>query len=160
MIGMYEATRGEGFGAEVTRRIMIGTYALSSGYYDAYYLKALKVRRLIRQDFDKAFETVDLIASPVAPQPAFRIGELAGDPLAMYLSDIYTLSANLAGLPGISIPCGFSASTGKPLPIGLQLLAPPFEEDRLLRAARMYEKETDWHTKQPPTATSEKAGPQ
>lgn len=153
MIDMYEATRGEGFGAEVKRRIMIGTYALSAGYKDAYYVKALKVRRLIRQDFDKAFEEVDLIASPVTPSPPFRIGELVDDPLAMYLSDIYTLSANLAGLPGISIPCGLSANTEKKLPIGLQLIGPPFEEDRLLRAARMYERETDWHTKQPELAT-------
>ena len=149
MIDMYETTRGEAFGAEVKRRIMIGTYALSAGYYDAYYLKALKVRRLIRQDFDKAFEEVDLIASPVSPAPPFKIGELADDPLAMYLSDIYTLSANLAGLPGISIPCGLSMAGENPLPIGLQLLAPPFEEERLLRAARMYERETDWHTRQP-----------
>ncbi len=149
MIDMYETSRGEAFGAEVKRRIMIGTYALSAGYYDAYYLKALKVRRLIRQDFDKAFEEVDLIASPVTPSPPFRIGELVDDPLAMYLSDIYTLSANLAGLPGISIPCGQSTVDGKPLPIGLQLLAPAFEEERLLRAARMYENETPWHTHQP-----------
>ncbi len=149
MIDMYETTRGEGFGAEVKRRIMIGTYALSAGYYDAYYLKALKVRRLIRSDFDKAFEEVDLIASPVTPAPPFKIGELVDDPLAMYLSDIYTLSANLAGLPGISIPCGQVTEDGKTLPIGLQLLAPPFEEERLLRAARMYERETDWHIMQP-----------
>jgi aspartyl-tRNA(Asn)/glutamyl-tRNA(Gln) amidotransferase subunit A len=142
MIDMYAASRGEGFGAEVKRRIMLGTYALSAGYYDAYYLKALKVRRLIRQDFDQAFQQVDVIASPVAPMPAFKIGELVNDPLAMYLSDIYTLSANLAGLPGICIPAGFSSTN---LPIGLQLLAPPFEEDRLLRTARMFERETDWH---------------
>jgi aspartyl-tRNA(Asn)/glutamyl-tRNA(Gln) amidotransferase subunit A len=139
MIDMYETTRGEAFGPEVKRRIMIGTYALSAGYYDAYYLKALKVRRLIREDFNKAFGEVDLIASPVSPAPPFKIGEMADDPLAMYLSDIYTLSANLAGLPGISIPCGQSTTTEKPLPIGLQLMAPPFEEEHLLRAARMYE---------------------
>jgi aspartyl-tRNA(Asn)/glutamyl-tRNA(Gln) amidotransferase subunit A len=142
MIDMYSASRGEGFGTEVKRRIMLGAYALSAGYYDAYYLKALKVRRLIRQDFDQAFQSVDVIASPVAPTPAFKIGELVNDPLAMYLSDIYTLSANLAGLPGICIPAGFS---GNNLPIGLQLLAAPFQEDRLLRAARMFEHETDWH---------------
>jgi len=141
MIDMYAASRGEGFGDEVKRRIMLGTFALSSGYYEAYYLKALKVRRLIRQDFDKAFEQVDLIISPVAPTPAFPLGSLTTDPLAMYLMDIYTISANLAGLPGISIPCGFS---GDGLPIGLQLQAPPFEEERLLRAARMYEKATSW----------------
>jgi len=146
MIDMYCTSRGEGFGAEVKRRIMLGTYALSAGYYDAYYLKALKVRRLIRDDFDEAFRSVDLIASPVAPTPAFKIGELIDDPLAMYLSDIYTISANLAGLPGISIPAGFSTQN---LPIGLQLLAPPFEEERLLRAARMFERETDWHRRRP-----------
>jgi aspartyl-tRNA(Asn)/glutamyl-tRNA(Gln) amidotransferase subunit A len=134
---MYAASRGEGFGAEVKRRIMLGTYALSAGYYDAYYLKALKVRRLIRRDFDRAFETVDLIAGPVSPTPAFRIGELIDDPLAMYLLDIYTISANLTGLPGLSIPAGSSSSN---LPIGLQLMAPPFEEERLLRAARMFER--------------------
>ncbi len=146
MIDMYSSSRGEGFGSEVKRRIMLGTYALSAGYYDAYYLKALKVRRLIREDFDKAFQDVDLIASPASPDPAFKIGEMADDPLAMYLSDIYTISANLAGLPGISIPAGFSSSG---LPIGLQLQAPAFEEERLLRAARMFEKETDWHLKRP-----------
>jgi len=146
MIDMYSSSRGEGFGSEVKRRIMLGTYALSAGYYDAYYLKALKVRRLIREDFDKAFQEVDLIASPASPDPAFKIGEMADDPLAMYLSDIYTISANLAGLPGISIPAGFSSSG---LPIGLQLQAPAFEEERLLRAARMFEKETDWHLKRP-----------
>jgi aspartyl-tRNA(Asn)/glutamyl-tRNA(Gln) amidotransferase subunit A len=146
MIDMYSASRAEGFGPEVKRRIMLGTYALSAGYYDAYYLKALKVRRLIRNDFDAAFREVDVIASPVAPTPAFKIGELVDDPLAMYLSDIYTISANLAGLPGISIPAGFSQ--GK-LPIGLQLLAPPFDEDRLLRTARMFERETEWHRRRP-----------
>jgi aspartyl-tRNA(Asn)/glutamyl-tRNA(Gln) amidotransferase subunit A len=141
MIDMYAASRAEGFGAEVKRRIMLGTFALSSGYYEAYYLKALKVRRLIREDFDKAFEQVDVIASPVSPTPAFHLGSLTKDPLAMYLMDIYTISANLAGLPGISIPCGLS---GEGLPIGLQLQAPPFEEERLLRAARMHEKATSW----------------
>ena len=146
LIDMYSASRGEGFGAEVKRRIMLGTYALSAGYYDAYYLKALKVRRLIRRDFDAAFERCDVLASPIASTPAFRLGELVNDPLAMYLSDIYTISANLAGIPGLSLPCGVS-STG--LPIGLQLLAAPFEEDRLLRAARMFERATDWHTKRP-----------
>ena len=144
MIDMYAATRGEGFGSEVKRRIMLGTYALSAGYYEAYYLKALKVRRLIRQDFDEAFAEVDVIASPVTPAPAFRIGELTDDPLAMYLSDIYTISANLAGLPGISIPAGISSGG---LPIGLQLLAGPLEEERLFRAARMFEQATDWHTR-------------
>ena len=142
MIDMYAASRGEGFGREVKRRIMLGTFALSSGYYEAYYLKALRVRRLIRQDFDKAFETCDIIASPVSPTPAFPLGALTKDPLAMYLMDIYTISANLAGLPGISIPCGFSEGG---LPIGLQLQAPPFEEERLLRAARMHEQATNWN---------------
>ncbi len=144
LIPMYSASRGQGFGDEVKRRIMLGTYALSSGYYDAYYLKALKVRRLIRQDFDTAFADVDVIASPVAPTPAFKLGELIDNPLEMYLSDIYTLGANLAGIPGISIPAGLSDDG---LPIGLQLLARPFEEERLLRAARMFESATDWHTK-------------
>ena len=147
LVDMYSSSRGEGFGAEVKRRIMLGTYALSAGYYDAYYLKALKVRRLIRGDFDAAFQQVDLIATPVNPTPAFKLGELINDPLAMYLSDIYTISANLAGIPGISIPAGFH-SLG--LPLGLQLLAPPFEEERLLRAARMHERATDWHTRLPP----------
>lgn len=149
LIDLYAASRGEGFGSEVKRRIMLGTYALSAGYYEAYYHKALQVRRLIRQDFDAAFQRVDVIASPVAPRPAFRLGELSDDPLAMYLNDIYTLSANLAGLPGLSLPCGFSREG---LPIGLQLLAPPFEEERLLRAARMYERATDWHLRRPPLA--------
>ncbi len=143
---MYAASRGEGFGAEVKRRIMLGTYALSTGYYDQYYVKALKVRRLIRQDFDAAFQQVDVIAGPVTPTAAFAIGEKANDPLAMYLSDIYTISANLAGLPAISLPCGFT--TGG-LPIGLQLQGRPFDEDRVLRAARMYEATTDWHTRRP-----------
>ncbi|MCA9114819.1 MAG: Asp-tRNA(Asn)/Glu-tRNA(Gln) amidotransferase subunit GatA [Planctomycetaceae bacterium] len=146
MVDMYAASRGEAFGSEVKRRIMLGTWALSSGYYEAYYLKALKVRRLIRQDFDDAFRRVDLIAGPVTPTTAFRTGELTGDPLAMYLADIYTSIANLAGIPGISIPAGISQAG---LPIGLQLLAPSLEEDRLLRAARMYERETNWHTRWP-----------
>ncbi len=142
MIDMYCRTRAEGFGAEVKRRIMLGTYALSAGYYDAYYLKALKVRRVIREDFDRAFEQVDVIIGPTSPTPAFRLGERLADPLSMYLSDIYTVTANLAGIAGISLPCGF---TQDGLPIGLQILAPPFEEERLLRAARMYERETEWH---------------
>lgn len=147
LFDLYAASRGEGFGAEVKRRIMIGTFALSAGYADKYYVKALKVRRLIRQDFDEAFAQVDVIAGPVAPTPAFQIGELSSDPLAMYLSDVYTLSANLAGIPGMSIPCGFTKSN---LPIGMQLLAPPFEEERLLRAARMFERETEWHQRRAP----------
>jgi aspartyl-tRNA(Asn)/glutamyl-tRNA(Gln) amidotransferase subunit A len=146
LIDMYATSRGEGFGAEVKRRIMLGNYALSAGYYDAYYLKALKVRRLIRRDFDRAFESCNVLLSPVTPTLAFKVGELVDDPLAMYLSDIYTLSANLAGLPGISLPGGFSSGG---LPIGIQLLGPPFAEETLLRAARMFERETSWHTKRP-----------
>jgi aspartyl-tRNA(Asn)/glutamyl-tRNA(Gln) amidotransferase subunit A len=142
LVRMYRRTRAEGFGAEVKRRIMLGTYALSAGYYDAYYLKALKVRRLIRQDFDRAFESVDLIAGPITASPAFKIGEMVDDPLAMYLVDLYTVSANLAGLPGLCLPCGNSKSG---LPIGLQLQAPALAEERLLRGARMYERATNWH---------------
>jgi len=147
LIQMYRRSRSEGFGAEVKRRIMLGTYALSAGYYDAYYKKALKVRRLIRQDFDRAFEEVDLIVGPVTPTPAFKIGERIDDPLAMYLFDLYTVSTNLAGIGGMSIPCGFSSSG---LPIGLHLQAPPFAEEHLLRGAAMFQRATDWHTKQPP----------
>jgi aspartyl-tRNA(Asn)/glutamyl-tRNA(Gln) amidotransferase subunit A len=146
LVRMYRRTRAEGFGPEVKRRIMLGTYALSAGYYDAYYLKALKVRRLIRRDFDQAFEQVDLIAGPVTASPAFNLGAMVDDPLAMYLVDLYTVPANLAGIPGISIPCGMTKSG---LPIGLQLQAPPLEEARLLRGARMFEQATDWHTKRP-----------
>jgi aspartyl-tRNA(Asn)/glutamyl-tRNA(Gln) amidotransferase subunit A len=149
IVRMFRRTRAEGFGAEVKRRIMLGTYALSAGYYDAYYLKALKVRRLIRQDFDRAFEQVDLIAGPIAPTPAYRIGEKVDDPLSMYLFDLYTVSTNLAGIAGISIPCGFSSDN---LPIGLHLQAPPFEEERLLRGAYMFQQATDWHRRRPPLA--------
>jgi aspartyl-tRNA(Asn)/glutamyl-tRNA(Gln) amidotransferase subunit A len=146
LIDLYCRSRGEGFGAEVKRRIMLGTYALSSGYKDAYYLKALKVRRLIKEDFDQAFGECDVIIGPTSPTPAFKIGEKTDNPLAMYLSDIYTIGCNLAGIAGISIPCGFTR-TG--LPIGMQILAGPFQEDKLLRVARMYERETDWHTRRP-----------
>jgi aspartyl-tRNA(Asn)/glutamyl-tRNA(Gln) amidotransferase subunit A len=146
LVRMYRRTRAEGFGPEVKRRIMLGTYALSAGYYDAYYLKALKVRRLIRQDFDRAFQDVDFVVGPVAPTPAFALGDLVDDPLALYLQDLYTVSANLAGIPSLSVPCGFTAAG---LPVGLQLQAPPFEEERLLRAAAMYQRETDWHTRRP-----------
>ena len=146
-IEVYSKSRAEGFGQEVKRRIMLGTYALSSGYYDAYYLKALKVRSLIRGDFNNAFAKCDCIMSPVAPTTAFKIGEKTDDPLKMYLSDIYTISANLAGIPGISIPCGFDESN---LPIGLQILSPTFSEDKLLRIAAMYEMQTDWHKKKTP----------
>jgi len=145
-IEVYSKSRAEGFGKEVKRRIMLGTYALSSGYYDAYYLKALKVRNLIRGDFIDAFKKCDCIMMPVSPTTAFKIGEKIDDPLQMYLSDIYTIAVNLAGVPGISIPCGFDE---KGLPIGLQILGPAFGEAKLLRIARMYERETDWHTKKP-----------
>ncbi len=144
LIDMMKKSRGEGFGTEVKRRIMLGTYALSSGYIDAYYLKALKVRRLIRQDFDRAFADCDVIVGPTSPTAAFKIGEKVSDPLAMYLSDIYTISANLAGIPGISVPCGFTKAG---LPIGLQILAAPFAEEKMLRVAHMYERETAWHTR-------------
>lgn len=137
----YRESRGRGFGAEVKRRIMLGTYALSAGYYDAYYLKAQQVRTLIKQDFERAFEQVDVIASPVAPTTAFRIGEKANDPLAMYLSDIFTITLNLAGMCGISVPCGFDNAG---LPIGLQLMGPHLGEETVLRAAYAYEQATHW----------------
>ncbi len=146
MIHMYSRTRGEGFGDEVKRRIMLGTYALSAGYYDAYFLKAARVRRLIREDFEAAFEEVDLLFSPTSPTPAFRIGEKTADPLEMYLSDIFTISANLAGIGGISVPCGF---TDGGLPVGMQLMAPHWQDARLLRAAAAYQRETDWHMRTP-----------
>ncbi|MHC4397199.1 MAG: Asp-tRNA(Asn)/Glu-tRNA(Gln) amidotransferase subunit GatA [Planctomycetota bacterium] len=145
-IEVYSKSRAEGFGQEVKRRIMLGTYALSSGYYDAYYLKALKVRNLIRGDFIKAFENCDCIMMPVSPTTAFKMGEKINDPLQMYLSDIYTIAVNLAGVPGISIPCGFDDNN---LPIGLQILTPAFTEDKLLRIGRMYEAQTDWQHARP-----------
>jgi aspartyl-tRNA(Asn)/glutamyl-tRNA(Gln) amidotransferase subunit A len=126
---------------------MLGTYALSSGYKDAYYLKALKVRRLIREDFDRAFQQCDVIVGPTSPTAAFSIGEKTGDPLSMYLADVYTISCNLAGLPGVSVPCGLTAAG---LPVGLQILAPPFAEEKVLRVARMHEKATGWHTRRAP----------
>ncbi|MFO0803907.1 MAG: Asp-tRNA(Asn)/Glu-tRNA(Gln) amidotransferase subunit GatA [Gemmataceae bacterium] len=146
LIHTYSRSRAEGFGKEVQRRIMIGTYVLSSGYKDAYYVKALQVRRLVKQDFDTAFEQCDVIMGPTTPTAAFPIGAKSDDPLAMYLSDVYTVSCNLAGLPGLSLPCGFTKAG---LPIGLQLLGPAFEEEKLFRIARMYESATDWHTKRP-----------
>ena len=146
LINTYAKSRGEGFGKEVQRRIMLGTYALSSGYKDDYYLKALKVRRLIKNDFDDAFKSCDVVMGPTAPSAAFKMGEKSDNPLAMYLSDIYTISCNLAGIAGLSIPCGFTKGG---LPIGLQLLSPPFDEEKMLRIARMYEAATDWHTKRP-----------
>jgi aspartyl-tRNA(Asn)/glutamyl-tRNA(Gln) amidotransferase subunit A len=144
LLDLYRKTRQEGFGAEVKRRIMLGTYALSSGYYDAYYAKAQAVRTLICQDFEAAFKDVDLIVTPVTPTPAFKLGEKSEDPLQMYLSDIFTISVNLAGLPAIALPCGFSKTN---LPIGLQIIGRAFEEDTLLRAAHAYEQSTQWHLK-------------
>jgi len=133
---MYKKTRADGFGKEAKRRIMLGTYALSAGYYDAYYLKANKVRTLIKQDFEKAFEKVDVIITPTSPTPAFKIGEKLDDPLKMYLSDIFTISVNLAGIPGISIPCGKSKDG---LPIGLQIIGKYFDEEGILQVAYAYE---------------------
>jgi len=146
LLEMYRTTRQEGFGPEVKRRIMLGTYVLSSGYYDAYYAKAQAVRTLIKQDFDNVFEEVDLLVSPVTPTPAFQMGEKIEDPLQMYLSDLYTISASLAGIPAISIPCGFSQNK---LPIGLQIMGRPFQEETVLRAARAYELVTNWRKKRP-----------
>ena len=146
LISMYKNTRGQGFGDEAKRRILLGTFVLSHGYYDAYYLRALKVRTLIKQDFDKVFGEFDCIVTPTSPTTAFRIGERMLDPLSMYLSDIYTISVNLAGIPAISIPCGF---TKKGLPVGLQILAKPFNEEMLLRVAHTYEQNTPWHTMKP-----------
>jgi aspartyl-tRNA(Asn)/glutamyl-tRNA(Gln) amidotransferase subunit A len=146
LLDMYMKTRQEGFGSEVKRRIMLGTYVLSAGYYDAYYGKAQAVRTLIKQDFDAAFEEVDFIVTPVTPTPAFKFGEKCNDPLQMYLSDIFTISANLAGLPAIAVPCGFSREG---FPIGMQLIGKPFDEAMILRAAYAYEQATQWHLKQP-----------
>jgi len=142
----YEKTRGEGFGPEVKRRIMLGTYALSAGYYDAYYGKAQRVRTLISRDFENAFREVDVIAAPTAPTSAFRLGEKAQDPLQMYLSDIYTISSNLAGIPAVSVPCGFTRAK---LPVGLQLMGRPFDEEMILRAGYAYEKNTVWSEEHP-----------
>ena len=143
---LYLNTRAEGFGSESKRRIILGTYVLSHGYYDAYYLKGLKVRTLIKQDFDQALSRCDVLLTPTSPTPAFRIGEKLSDPLQMYLSDIFTISANLAGVPALSLPCGFSSEG---LPIGMQLLAAPFREETLLQAAHAYEQATEWHRKKP-----------
>jgi aspartyl-tRNA(Asn)/glutamyl-tRNA(Gln) amidotransferase subunit A len=143
---MYARTRAKGFGPEVKRRIMLGTYVLSSGYYDAYYLKAQQVRTLIRRDYDRAFEKTDVVVMPTSPVPAFRIGERVDDPLQMYLSDIFTVSANLAGLPALSVPCGFT-TTG--LPVGLQLTGRLFDEGTLLRVGDAYERETAWWKQRP-----------
>ena len=145
LMDMYLNTRKEGFGPEVKRRIIIGTYALSSGYYDAYYLKAQKVRTLIKQDFDTTFKDFDIVISPTSPSPAFKVGEKCSDPLAMYLSDIATIPVNLAGIPAISIPCGFD----RDLPVGLQMIGRDFDEETLFRAAFTYEQETQWHKRKP-----------
>src|SRR5881227_411243 len=154
MLDLYGRTREEGFGPEVKRRIILGTYVLSSGYYDAYYLRAQKVRELIRNDFSKAFEKVDALISPTSPVPAFKLGERVADPLQMYLADIFTIAANLAGICGISVPCGFAQVDGHRLPIGLQLLGKPLDEARILQIAHAYEQSTDWHKARPPiTAT-------
>jgi len=146
LLEMYERSRAEGFGPEVKARIMLGTYALSAGYYDAYYLKAQKVRTLIRRDFLEAFERCDAILTPTSPTAAFRIGERSDDPLKMYLSDIFTISCNLASLPGMSLPCGF---TREGLPIGLQLLGKPFDEATLFAIGHAYEQATQWHLRAP-----------
>src|SRR4030067_407008 len=135
-------SRSEGFGAEVKRRIMLGTYALSAGYYEAYYRKGQQARTLIKQDFDRAFETCDVIVTPTAPTPAFKLGEKTADPLQMYISDIFTISVNLAGLPAISLPCGFTSGN---LPIGLQIIGKGFDEETVLRAGHAYEHGTEWH---------------
>jgi aspartyl-tRNA(Asn)/glutamyl-tRNA(Gln) amidotransferase subunit A len=146
---MYERTRSQGFGAEVKRRILLGTYVLSAGYYDAYYRKAQQVRTLIRRDFERAFELCDVIATPTTPGPAWKLGELVDDPLQMYLADVYTVTANLAGLPALSLPCGFSGA----LPVGLQLLGRPLDEATVLRAGDAFQRHTDFHERIPPGVT-------
>ena len=145
LTSMYSRTRDEGFGVEVKRRIMLGTYVLSAGYYDAFYLKALQVRTLMRRDYDQAFQTVDVVAMPTSPVPPFRLGEKVDDPLQMYLNDIFTVSANLAGLPGISVPCGFAGA----LPIGVQFIGRMFDEASILRVADAHERATEWHKRSP-----------
>ncbi|NUN49376.1 MAG: Asp-tRNA(Asn)/Glu-tRNA(Gln) amidotransferase subunit GatA, partial [Candidatus Brocadiae bacterium] len=147
MLEMYRRSRTEGFGEEVRRRILLGTFALSSGYYDAYYVKALRVRRLIKDDFDAAFRGVDAIVGPTSPIPAFPLGEKASDPIAMYLCDALTVTGNLAGIPGLSVPCGFTPAG---LPVGLQILGHDWDEERVLRIGRAYERETPWSGKEPP----------
>jgi aspartyl-tRNA(Asn)/glutamyl-tRNA(Gln) amidotransferase subunit A len=149
LLDHYGKTREEGFGQEVKRRIILGTYALSSGYYDAYYLRAQKVRTLIRRDFDEAFAKVDAILCPTSPTPAFKLGERTGDPLQMYLADIFTLAANMAGICGISIPCGFADAEGKKLPVGLQILGKALDEATMFRVANAYEQSTEWHRARP-----------
>ena len=146
LINMYENTRAEGFGEEVKRRIILGTFVLSTGYYDAYYLKAQKVRTLIKQDFENALGKCDVLASPVAPYPAFKMGEKLDDPLQMYLADIFTISANLAGIPAMSIPCGFTEG----LPVGLQLMGKHFDETNLIAVGHKFQQTTDFHSKENP----------
>jgi aspartyl-tRNA(Asn)/glutamyl-tRNA(Gln) amidotransferase subunit A len=146
LLDVYLKTREAGFGAETKRRIMLGTFALSAGYYDAYYLKAQKVRTLLRQDFEKAFDTCDALITPVAPTTAFRIGEKITNPLDMYLSDVFVVAVNLAGIPALSVPCGIANG----LPIGMQIMGPHLSEEMLLRIGYMYQNQTDWHTKHPP----------
>ncbi|MBO0695295.1 MAG: Asp-tRNA(Asn)/Glu-tRNA(Gln) amidotransferase GatCAB subunit A, partial [Verrucomicrobia bacterium] len=135
-------------------RVILGTYVLSSGYYDAYYLRAQKVRELVRQDFANAFETVDALISPTSPVPAFKLGERTADPLQMYLADVFTIAANLAGICGVSVPCGFAEADGLRLPIGLQLLGKPLDEARIFQIAHAYEQSTDWHKARPPIAVN------
>jgi aspartyl-tRNA(Asn)/glutamyl-tRNA(Gln) amidotransferase subunit A len=147
LVETYARSRAQGFGSEVKRRIMLGTYALSSGYYDAYYLKAQKARALIKQDFDRAWQEVDAVLSPTAPTAAFKLGEKTADPLAMYLSDIFTITANLAAIPALAFPCGFTSGG---LPIGVQLMGRPFEELQLLRLAAAFQARTEHHLKRPP----------
>ena len=162
IVELFSRSRAEGFGDEVKRRIMIGTYALSAGYADKYYVQALKMRRLITRDFEEAFKSCDVILSPTSPVPAFKVGEKSADPLQMYLCDVFTVTCNIAGIAGISIPCGFTQPTAlpgstepaRPLPIGLQLLGPPFGEEKLLRAARMFESATNWHKRRPTDVTT------
>ena len=156
LLDHYGRTREEGFGEEVKRRIILGTYVLSSGYYDAYYVRAQKVRELIRQDFVKAFEKCDAIISPTSPEPAFKIGERTANPLAMYLADIFTNTANLAGICGISVPCGFAKENGSQLPVGLQILGKSLDEARILQIAHAYEQSTDWHKTRSPIALNSK----
>jgi aspartyl-tRNA(Asn)/glutamyl-tRNA(Gln) amidotransferase subunit A len=151
LLDHYERTRAEGFGAEVKRRIILGTYALSSGYYDAYYLRAQKVRELIRRDFTRVFQQVDALVSPTSPTTAFKIGERNEDPLQMYLADIFTIAANLTGICALSVPCGFAPTEdGARLPVGMQLIGQALDEARLLQIAYAYEQTTDWHKERPP----------
>jgi aspartyl-tRNA(Asn)/glutamyl-tRNA(Gln) amidotransferase subunit A len=150
LLDLYKRSRGEGFGDEVKRRIMTGTYVLSAGYYDAYYLKAQQVRQLIAADFRRAFTEVDVVVGPTAPTPAFELGAKTSDPITMYLNDIYTIGANLAGLPAVSIPCGFVDENGRDLPVGMQIVGPHFAEARLLNVAHQYQRLTTWHRRVPP----------